>query len=96
MGRERETKQKRESKTACNSHRLFPANKARSVLPQVQRERGGEKGVEEKGMNEEKGRERGRKGGRERRRKRRDEGAAYRPLIPSNIPLDDRARTKER
>ena len=35
-------------------------------------------------------------GGREGGRTRRDEGAACSPLIPSNIPLDDRARPKER
>lgn len=39
---------------------------------------------------------RGGKRVRGRRRKRRDEGAAGSPLIPSNIPLDDRARPKER
>lgn len=60
-----------------NSHRQVPANKARSVLLQVQR------GVREGG---------GREGG----RRRRDVGAACSPLIPSNIPLDDRARPKER
>lgn len=42
------------------------------------------------------GRREGGRRARGRRRKRRDEGAAGRPLIPSNIPLDDRARPKER
>lgn len=75
----------------CNSHRQVPANKARSVLPQVQRGRVG--GWRKRGMNGGRGREgEGREGG----RKRRDEGAACSPLIPSNIPLDDRARPKER
>lgn len=32
----------------CNSHRQVPSNKARSVLPQVQRERGGMRGEEGK------------------------------------------------
>lgn len=39
---------------------------------------------------EEEDKEGGKEGGRE------DEGAACSPLIPSNIPLDDRARPKER
>lgn len=47
-------------------------------------------------MNEGKGRERGREGGREGGKKMRNEGAVCSPLIPSNIPLDDRARPKER
>lgn len=42
------------------------------------------------------GRREGGRRARGRRRKRRDEGAAGRPLIPSNIPLDDRAWPKER
>lgn len=33
----------------CNSHRQVPANKARSVLPQVQRGRGGEERGEVEG-----------------------------------------------
>lgn len=45
----------------CNSHRQVPANKARSVLPQVQRgRRGGGGGWVNEG--------RGREGGRKRRR----------------------------
>lgn len=66
-----------------NSHRQVPANKARSVLPQVQR------GRQEKEVNEEGGREGGRKG------KKGEEGVRG-PLIPSNIPSDDRGRPKER
>ena len=77
----------------CNSHRQVPANKARSVLPQVQRGRRGGGGGGGGGVNEGRGRE---GGGREGGRKRRAEGAACSPLIPSNIPLDDRARPKER
>lgn len=48
---------------------------------------GGMRGEEGK---EEEDKEGGKEGGRE------DEGAACSPLIPSNIPLDDRARPKER
>lgn len=70
----------------CNSHRQVPSNKARSVLPQVQRQRRGE---EEEGKEKE-DKEEGKEGGRE------DEGEACSPLIPSNIPLDDRAGPKER
>ena len=49
------TGERREVGSVCNSHRQVPANKARSVLPQVQRRGGGG------------GREGGREGGRKRR-----------------------------
>lgn len=60
-------------------------------------EEGGRARQRKRGMNEQRGRvgggrDRGREGGRWRR----DEGLACSSLIPSNIPLDDRAWPKER
>lgn len=70
-----------------NRNRQVSANKASSVLPQVQGRRQ-EKEVNEEGVRD--------GGGREGRREEEKGGGACSPLIPSNIPFDDRARPKER
>lgn len=72
----------------CNSYRQVSANKARSVPLVQRREWGGVEGVNEERVRWKRRREEGRNGG--------GEGGNLQPLIPSNIPFDDRAWPKER